>query len=102
MELLEANDLAEFANILRRHRMPCADFSLSATDTTDPKTDEIPALQGELTVRRTSTGQSKQYFISDATSWLDLFHNDIRGGAFVAQTTLDVRHYTYRALRAKH
>lgn len=102
MELLEAKDLAEFTNILRRHHMPRADFSLSATDNTDPKTDEVPALQGELTVRRTSTGQAKQYFISDATSWLDLFRSDIKGGAFVAQTSLEARPYKYRALRDRH
>lgn len=102
MELLEANDVTEFENILRRHRMPRADFSLSATDITDPKTDEVLALQGELTVRRTSTGQTKQYLLSDATSWLDLFRNDIRGGAFIAQTTLDVRDFNYRAHRARH
>ncbi len=77
MELLEAEDIAEFRKILRRNHFLLSDFSLSATDTTDPKTDEVPALQGELTVRRKSTGQTKQYLISDSTSWLDLFRNDI-------------------------
>lgn len=88
MQLIETDDVAEFEAILRRHRMARSDFSLSATDTTDPKTDEIPALQGELTVRRTSTGQVRQYLISDSTSWLELFRNDIRGGAFVGQDSL--------------
>ncbi|WP_139232735.1 hypothetical protein [Duganella sp. CF458] len=47
MELLEAENIAEFRKILRRNRLLRADFSLSATDTTDPKTDEVAALQGE-------------------------------------------------------
>ena len=85
MELLEAEDIAEFRKILRRNHFLLSDFSLSATDTTDPKTDEVPALQGELTVRRKSTGQTKQYLISDSTSWLDLFRNDI--GVFQKQRT---------------
>jgi len=91
MQLIEAEDLAEFQRILRHHRLIRADFSLSATDTTDPKTDEVAGLQGELTVRRKSTGQTKQYLISDSTSWLDLFRNDIQGGAFVGQDRLQVR-----------
>lgn len=73
MELIEPADMKEFEYILRTNRLLRTDFSLSATDTTDPKTDEVPALQGELTIRRKSTGQTKQYLISDSTSWLDLF-----------------------------
>ena len=90
MELLEADDIAEFRKILRKNRLIRADFSLSATDLTDPKTDEVPALQGELMVRRNSTGKTKQYLISDSTSWLELFRNDIKGGAFVGQDSLQV------------
>ena len=91
MELIEADDVSEFQRILRDHRLLRADFSLSATDTTDPKTDEVPGMQGELTVRRKSTGQTRQYLISDSTSWLELFRNDIQGGAFVGQDCLQVR-----------
>jgi hypothetical protein len=102
MELLEAEDIAEFQKILRRNRLLRSDFSLSATDTTDPKTDEVPALQGEFTVRCKSTGQTKQYLISDSTSWLDLFRNDIRGGAFVGQDSLQVRWPTDRPHKTSH
>ncbi|UGQ48825.1 transcriptional regulator [Massilia endophytica] len=102
MELLETDDIAEFQKILRRNRWTLADFSLSATDTTDPKTDEVPALQGELTVRRKSTGQTKQYLISDSTSWLDLFRNDIKGGAFVGQDALQVRHRSSGTPKPSH
>lgn len=102
MELIEAKEIAEFEEILRRNRLIRADFSLSATDTTDPKTDEIPALQGELTVKRKSTGQTKQYLISDSTSWLDLFRNDIKGGAFVGQDSLQVRYPISRPQKTNH
>ena len=67
MELIEPADMKEFEDILRNNRLLRTDFSLSATDTTDPKTDEVPALQGELTIRRKSTGKTKQYLISDST-----------------------------------
>lgn len=102
MELIKAEDVAEFEKILRRHRMASADFSLDSTDTTDPKTDEITGMQGELTVRRKSTGQTKQYLISDNTSWLDLFSNDIKGGAFVGQDALEVRTRTRKSRQSKH
>lgn len=82
MQLLEADEVAQFVRILRRHHLPPGDFSLNATDTTDPKTDEIPALQGELTVRRNSTGQEKNYLISDSTMWIDLFSHDMQNGVF--------------------
>lgn len=102
MELIEAEDVAEFQRILRSNRLIRADFSLSATDTTDPKTDEVPGLQGELTVRRKSTGQTRQYLISDSTSWLDLFRNDIKGGAFVGQDCLQVRLPTGKPQQTNH
>ena len=84
MELIEAEDMAEFENILRSHKMDSADFSLSATDTTDPKTDEVVGIQGELTVHCKSTGQSRQYVFSDSAPWLELFRHDIEAGAFAA------------------
>lgn len=102
MELIEADDLAEFQRILRNHRLLRADFSLSATDTTDPKTDEVSGMQGELTVRRNSTGQAKQYLISDSSSWLELFRNDIQGGAFVGQDCLQLRHSASKSRKSSH
>jgi len=82
MQLLELPDMAEFDMILRRNHLSRSDFSLTAVDTTDPKTDEIPGLQGELTVICKSTGKAKQYLISDVASWLDQFRHDVSGGAF--------------------
>lgn len=91
MELIESEEFDEFDNILRRHRLARKEFSLKSTDTTDPKSDEVQALQGEVVVRRESTGETREYLISDHTSWLELFRDDIRGGAFVGQDSLDVR-----------
>jgi len=85
MQLIEPRDMAEFDAILRRHHLAQSDFSLTAIDTTDPKTDELSGLQGELTVTRKSTDQTRQYLISDSTSWLDLFRNDITDRVFIRQ-----------------
>lgn len=85
MQLIEPRDIAEFDAILRRHHLAQSDFSLTAIDTTDPKTDEVSGLQGELTVTRKSTGQTKQYLISDSTSWIDLFRHDIADRVFLGQ-----------------
>ena len=102
MELIGTDDAAEFHKILRKHRMAPADFSLNSIDTTDPKTDELTGMQGELTVHRKSTGKTKHYLVSDSTSWLDLFRNDIKGGAFVGQDTLEVRTRTRKSRQSNH
>jgi hypothetical protein len=91
MELIEAEELAEFERILRERRLAREEFSVRSNDTTDPRTDEVYGLQGELTVRRVSTGEERRYLIGDTHSWLDLFRNDIKGGAFVGQDSLTVR-----------
>lgn len=83
MQLIEQRDIAEFESILRQHHLAQQDFSVTAIDTTDPKTDEVSGLQGELTVTRKSTGKTRQYLISDNTSWLDLFRHDITDRVFV-------------------
>jgi len=102
MELIDEGDVAEFERILRKHHMARTDFTLQSIDTTDPKTDEVSGMQGELTVHRKSTGQIKQYLISDSTSWLDLFRNDIKGGAFVGQDVLEVRPPSSRSRKISH
>ncbi|KQZ28207.1 hypothetical protein [Duganella sp. Root1480D1] len=85
MQLIEQRDIAEFESILRQYRLAQQDFSVTAIDTTDPKTDEVSGLQGELTVTRKSTGKTRQYLISDNTSWLDLFRHDITDRVFVGR-----------------
>lgn len=102
MELIEAEDLAEFENILRKHRWAYDEFSLQATDTTDPKTDEVLALQAELVVRCESTGRSRQYLVSDGMSWLELFREDIKRGAFGGQDLLDVHRTSFAPVKFTH
>jgi hypothetical protein len=92
MNLIEPEEIVEFERILRSQGMKRQDFAMSEMDTTDPKTDEVLALRGALTVQRKSTGQSRQYITGDGMSWLALFRNDIRSGAFVGQDKLDVRY----------
>jgi hypothetical protein len=92
MNLIEPEEIVEFERILRSQGMKRQDFAMSEVDTTDPKTDEVLALRGALTVQRKSTGQSRQYITGDGMSWLALFRNDIRSGAFVGQDKLDVRY----------
>lgn len=82
MELIEPDEMNDFQAILRSHHIDMADFSFLEIDTTDPKTDEIYALQGLLTVTRNSSGMSKQYYIGDGTSWVKLFQRDLDEGAF--------------------
>ncbi len=82
MELIEKDDLNKFMLILKSHHVDVEDFSLEVVDTTDPKTDEIYALQGLLTVTRKSNGRSNEYSISDDTSWLPFFLHDLDEGFF--------------------
>lgn len=82
MELIEQDELADFQAILRNHGIDIADFSFSEIDTTDPKSDEIFALQGSLIVTRKSSGHWKQYSIGDGTTWVSLFQKDLDQGAF--------------------
>lgn len=82
MELIAKNDLNKFKKIVKMHGMDTLDFSFQEIDTTDPKSDEIYAQQGLLTIKRKSNGKSNQYAISDDTSWLDLFSKDLIEGVF--------------------
>ncbi len=82
MELIERDELLDFQEILQRKHLPVADFELREIDTTDPKTDEIFALQGFLTVLRRSNRREKQYPIGDGTAWVSLFQKDLDEGFF--------------------
>jgi hypothetical protein len=82
MELIEPDERAKFKALLALHNLTGDDFKLSEIDTTDPKTDEIFALMGTLTVKQKSTGKEKQYPIGDGSVWLTEFERDIIGGFF--------------------
>lgn len=72
MERIEPEEVAEFERVLRNQRMTRADSSTSEIDVTDS-------------------------IIGDGMSWLELFRNDIKSGAFVGQDTLDVCTRTRKA-----
>lgn len=80
MKLIEADDLREFEAMLARQHLAAKDFELSEIDTTDPKTDEIFALAGTLTITRKSSGKQKQYPIGDGSLWVTEFQRDLLHG----------------------
>jgi hypothetical protein len=82
MELIEPDEMTEFKAILARYGLDSDDFALSEIDTTDPKTDEIFALTGILTVTQKSTGRQKQYPIGDGSTWVADFQRDVIEGYF--------------------
>lgn len=102
MELLEADEVIQFERLLRVYGFTPSDFSLDTVDMTDPKTDEIPALQGELTIRCALTGQEKHYLISDSTSWLWHFGADLKKGAFLSHAVLNERLPDSRSQQSAH
>lgn len=82
MELIEPGEMRDFEAALARHHLDANDFELSEIDTTDPKTDEIIALTGTLSITRKSTGKQKEYPIGDCSSWVAEFQRDLVNGDF--------------------
>ncbi|MES2070838.1 MAG: transcriptional regulator [Pseudomonadota bacterium] len=82
MELIEQQEMDEFHGILRSKQLDITDFAFQEIDITDPKSDELYALQGCLTVTRKSNKREKQYVIGDGMSWVTLFKKDLEEGAF--------------------
>ncbi len=77
MKLIEPDEMADFHKVLARFNLPAEDFDLRETDTTDPKTDEIFALTGFVTITRKSTGREREYPIGDASTWVAQFQRDV-------------------------
>ncbi|HWW05404.1 transcriptional regulator [Collimonas sp.] len=82
MKLIEPDEKNDFHAILQAQHLAADDFELHEVDTTDPKTDEIFALSGFVTVSRKSTGRKKQYPIGDGSSWVAEFERDLSSGDF--------------------
>lgn len=82
MKLIEPDERTYFEALLALHNLTRDDFQLSEIDTTDPKTDEVFALTGTLTVVRKSTAKEKQYPIGDGSVWVTEFERDIVDGFF--------------------
>ena len=77
MKLIEQDELDAYRAVLARFGLRGDDFDLSETDTTDPKTDEIFALEGFVVITRKSTQQQKQYPIGDGSAWVEAFARDL-------------------------
>lgn len=82
MKLIEPDEKNDFHAILLAQHLAADDFELHEVDTTDPKTDEIFALAGFVTVSRKSTGRKKQYPTGDGSIWVAEFERDLLQGAF--------------------
>jgi hypothetical protein len=82
MQLMEPDEKNDFHAILLAQQLAADDFKLHEVDTTDPKTDEIFALTGFVTVSRKSTGREKQYPIGDGSAWVSEFERDLLQGVF--------------------
>jgi hypothetical protein len=92
MELIDTDEHSRFLSMLERHGLATNDFILSEVDTTDPKTDEIFALQGWLSIRRLSNNLQREYLIGDESDWLEHFSRDVHAGAFGPYVSGRARH----------
>lgn len=82
MKLIEQDEKDDFKSVLVRFNLSEADFDLTEADTTDPKTDEIFALTGIVTVTRKSTNRKAQYPIGDGSKWVEEFERDVARNLF--------------------
>lgn len=82
MKLIEPDEKHDFHTVLAKQHLSARDFVLQEMDTTDPKTDEIFALTGFVTVTRKSTDCKKQYPIGDGSTWVSEFQRDLLKGVF--------------------
>ncbi|AIY42311.1 hypothetical protein LT85_3153 [Collimonas arenae] len=82
MKLIEPDEKNDFHAILQAQHLDAGDFELHEIDTTDPKTDEIFALTGFVTVSRKSSERKKQYPIGDGSIWVAEFERDLLQGVF--------------------
>lgn len=82
MKLIETDELEAYHAVLARFGLRGNDFDLSETDTTDPKTDEVFALEGFVVITRKSTQRQKQYPIGDGSKWVEAFERDLAKNLF--------------------
>ena len=68
MKLIGQDELDAYRAVLARFGLRGNDFDLSETDTTDPKTDEVFALEGFVVITRRSTQRQKEYPIGDGSA----------------------------------
>ena len=82
MKLIETDELEAYYAVLARFGLRRNGFDLSEADTTDPKTDEVFALEGFVVITRKSTQRQKQYPIGDGSKWVETFERDLAKSLF--------------------
>jgi len=82
MKLIGQDELDAYRAVLARFGLRGNDFDLSETDTTDPKTDEVFALEGFVVITRRSTQRQKEYPIGDGCAWVEMFERDLARNSF--------------------
>lgn len=82
MKLIEQDELEAYHAVLARFGLRGNEFDLSETDTTDPKTDEVLALEGFVIITRVSTQRQKQYPIGDGSKWVEAVERDLAKNLF--------------------
>lgn len=82
MKLIEPDEKARFAALLKSRSMSEFDFELREVDITDPKSDELWPVKGYVEVRRRSTNKTRDYPIGDGTAWTIGFEHDLENRCF--------------------
>lgn len=82
MTLIDANQMAEFRSILLQHGIAQQDIDLHEINATDPKSDEVMAQRGTLSVTRLSTHRTHDYAIGDGATWVRDFIAALEAGMF--------------------
>lgn len=83
MSLIEPDELARYAEILRAHSWRTTDFELHESDVTDPVSDELLPIMGYVDVRCKSTNRRTEYPTGDGSDWLRAFERDLFAGRFL-------------------
>lgn len=81
MALLDESERQDFWALIARHGYSKDDFELTELEDKPARTG-VYAITGTVTVRRKSTGLSRQYQAGHATAWLADFGADLRGHVF--------------------
>jgi hypothetical protein len=80
MSLLTDDEKEDFRSVITGAGFPEADFELNETE--DPPQAGVYPISGRVSVRRKSTGVTREYAAGHMTQWLGVFDHDLRAGAF--------------------
>jgi len=80
MVLLPESEREDFRSLISAAGFKVADFELHETE--DPPEGIIYAVRGRVSVKRKSTGGTREYRAGHMSTWLADFDRDLRGGVF--------------------